>query len=201
MDRAISSSPSFAHTFIIVYTNIQLTFLCHVVMSLLSLFVRRIPKRRTWSSSTSSSSPQVTFLSYDLFHGKPVSLLSIIYNNSSSIKRYTSNKPSHETTTTTTQQQQQTQNRHLPLRSRIRPRKPAVQLTPHAITFFKRLFTQIQNDTKVDSSVEQQEENEKNLNPLLGFRLMYQQSQSGQPRMVFTFDVIRKNQIGPLDER
>ena len=33
------------------------------------------------------------------------------------------------------------------------------------------------------------------------FRLMYQQSQSGQPRMVFTFDVIRKNQIGPLDER
>ena len=92
--------------------------------------------------------------------------------------------------TTTLQLQEKpttpTQHRRRPLRSE----KPVIQLTPKARTFFQRLFSQVQpEDTMTPSS-----------DPILGFRLLYQQSQSGQPRMVFSFDFARGNQIGPMDE-
>ena len=60
------------------------------------------------------------------------------------------------------------------------PRKAAVKLTDRARTFFKALL---------ESNPEK-----------LGVILNYQQASSGQPRMVFSFGFVTKDQISPEDE-
>lgn len=60
------------------------------------------------------------------------------------------------------------------------PRKAAVELTDRARTFFKAILT---------SNPEKD-----------GIILNYQQASSGQPRMVFSFGFVTKDQISPEDE-
>jgi hypothetical protein len=60
------------------------------------------------------------------------------------------------------------------------PRKAAVQMTEKARTFFKKLL---------------------DMNPeKAGVMLNYGQSSSGEPRMVYSFDFVSKEQLDPQDE-
>lgn len=63
------------------------------------------------------------------------------------------------------------------------PRKAPVALTETARTFFKALLETKQEDDDV-----------------AGILLNYQQSSSGEPRMVFSFDFVKKSELGPDDE-
>jgi len=62
------------------------------------------------------------------------------------------------------------------------PRKAAIQLTPRARKFFKGLLEHATNPDTV------------------GIMLMYRQSSTGEPRMVFTFDFVTKSDVGQDDE-
>jgi hypothetical protein len=63
------------------------------------------------------------------------------------------------------------------------PRKAPVALTETARSFFKALLDTKQEDEDV-----------------AGILLNYQQSSSGEPRMVFSFDFVKKSELGPDDE-
>ena len=68
------------------------------------------------------------------------------------------------------------------------PRKAPVALTETARTFFKALLeTKQQDDDDDDDDV-------------AGILLNFQQSSSGEPRMVFSFDFVKKSELGPDDE-
>ena len=155
-------------------------------MSLVALFLRRMPK---WSRARIEC----------VQLGAGTSSSSILSCSSSSpqfkiITRCNSNNANQPPPDTNTPSTQDLRRRH---RRPIRPVKPAVQFTLTAKTFFQQLFTQIQADSTTTTI---SNNTTKTLDPILGFRLLYQQSQSGQPRMVFTFDLVRKSQLGPLDE-
>ena len=60
------------------------------------------------------------------------------------------------------------------------PRKAAVTLTEQSRTFFRKL---LENNPQMD-----------------GVILKHQQSSTGEPRMVFSFDFVKKEQLQPGDE-
>ena len=60
------------------------------------------------------------------------------------------------------------------------PRKAAVQLTENARLFFRKLLEANPNKA--------------------GIILNYHQASTGEPRMVFSFDFVTKDQLGPEDE-
>jgi hypothetical protein len=62
------------------------------------------------------------------------------------------------------------------------PQKAAVSMTPRARNFFRAL---LDNSSNPD---------------VVGILLNYHQSSSGEPRMVFSFDFCRADQLSPLDE-
>jgi hypothetical protein len=62
------------------------------------------------------------------------------------------------------------------------PRKAAVKLTEGARTFFQRL---LQDPPRPD---------------VIGIRLNFAQSTTGQPRMVFTFSFVTAAELGSMDE-
>lgn len=71
------------------------------------------------------------------------------------------------------------------------PKKAPVNLTPKARQFFKALLqNKIQNNANDKNSAEE----------IVGILLQYQQSKTGEPRMVFTFDFVTQNQLGKKDE-
>jgi hypothetical protein len=65
-------------------------------------------------------------------------------------------------------------------KSKFIPRKAAVKMTEQARTFFKTLL---------ESNPEK-----------AGVLLNYDQSSTGEPRMVFSFDFVAKDGISPMDE-
>ena len=75
------------------------------------------------------------------------------------------------------------------------PKKAPVNLTPKARQFFKALLqNKIQNN---NDSIN----NDKNdAEEIVGILLQYQQSKTGEPRMVFTFDFVTQSQLGKKDE-
>jgi hypothetical protein len=62
------------------------------------------------------------------------------------------------------------------------PRKAAVAMTPEARNFFRAL---LDNSSNPD---------------VMGILLNYHQSSSGEPRMVFSFDFCKAEQLSPMDE-
>lgn len=69
---------------------------------------------------------------------------------------------------------------------RVVPRKAPIKFTPRARKFFKSLLEQKTQKSENDRTV--------------GIMLKYQQSQTGEPRMVYTFDFVNQNQISNRDE-
>lgn len=78
-------------------------------------------------------------------------------------------------------------------RKKIIPKRAPVKLTPKARKFFKDLI-----DMKTKSK--ENENSNKNENVIAGIILKYQQSNTGQPRMVFTFDYVAQNELSDRDE-
>jgi hypothetical protein len=64
------------------------------------------------------------------------------------------------------------------------PQKAPVKMTPKARKFFKGLLAHNMESNK----------------ETIGIMLRYRQSQTGEPRMVFTFDFVTQNQISDKDE-
>ena len=71
------------------------------------------------------------------------------------------------------------------------PRKAPVSLTPASRTYFKALL-----DHKIRSEKNDGVEND----PIVGIMLKYQQSLTGQPRMVFTFEFVTDDELHDDDE-
>lgn len=67
------------------------------------------------------------------------------------------------------------------------PRKAAVKLTEQARKFFKALL-------------ESQSSSSSSADNIIGIQLNYQQSNTGEPRMVFSFRFVTAADLGPLDE-
>ena len=80
------------------------------------------------------------------------------------------------------------------------PRKAPVKLTSQARKFFKLLIEQKlkqEEQLKVDND---NADNDSSLSSCVGIMLKYQQSLSGEPRMVYTFDYVTQDQISNQDE-
>jgi len=71
------------------------------------------------------------------------------------------------------------------------PRKAAVNLTPTSRSFFKRLLSQKLSNTSTSDSAGKN---------IAGIMLNYQQSLSGQPRMVFSFEFVHEDDLDENDE-
>lgn len=82
------------------------------------------------------------------------------------------------------------------------PRKAPVKLTPPARKFFKILIEQKlkqEDQLKVGGNGDGVD-NDKPPSPYIGIMLKYQQSNTGEPRMVYTFDYVTQDQISSQDE-
>jgi hypothetical protein len=78
-------------------------------------------------------------------------------------------------------------------RKKIIPKRAPVKLTPKARKFFKDLIDLKAKSKENDNSI-------KTENLIAGIILKYQQSNTGQPRMVFTFDYVAQNELSDRDE-
>ncbi len=104
------------------------------------------------------------------------------YTSLSLTKEYSSSSSTIPSTTITSKK-----------RKKIIPKQAPVKLTPKARKFFKDLI-----DMKLKSK--ENDNNDKNENVIAGIILKYQQSNTGQPRMVFTFDYVAQNELSDRDE-
>lgn len=74
------------------------------------------------------------------------------------------------------------------------PRKAAVNLTPSSRTFFKNILTQkLANISSDDNDSDDKKK-------ITGIMLNFQQSLTGQPRMVFTFEFVAQEDLDENDE-
>ena len=85
-------------------------------------------------------------------------------------------------TASSPEQQQRGSGRKQKKATKFVPRKAAVKLTEKSRKFFRQLLA---NPPRPD---------------IIGIQLLYQQSSTGEPRMVFSFRFVTAKDLGPMDE-